>query len=282
MVFVGIAFLVFCAIAFQLLSKAAVVVPEENVYLVERFGEFHELLRPGLHLMIPYVYRVAYKHSLKELPVDISEQICITRDNVQVDVDAILYIQIVDPQKASYGVEGYEFAMVQIVHTLIRSEIGKMDLDGTFIERSAINMRVVNELDKASKPWGVRVVRYEIQSVTPPVVILQAMENQMRAEREKRAVVLTSEGHRDAKINEAKGQAAAIGAISTATADGLRDVALSLSESGGEAAMQLRIAEQYVEQFGALAKASTTLVVPANLTDIASMVTLATGIARSR
>jgi regulator of protease activity HflC (stomatin/prohibitin superfamily) len=221
---------------------------------------------------------------------------------VQVGVDGVLYLQVLDPERASYGITDYIFAISQLAQTTLRSEIGKIDLDRTFEERGSINSNVVSELDKASDPWGVKVLRYEIKNINPPRDVLSAMEKQMRAEREKRAVVLTSEGERDAKINEAEGQkqrvikeseavkqqqineaegqAAAILAVATATAEGLRQVALALKEEGGEAAMKLRIAEDYVEQFGKLAKAANTLVVPANLGDISSMIALATSIVK--
>jgi len=251
---------------------------------------------------VPFVERIAYRHGLKEQALDIPEQTCITKDNVQVGVDGVLYLRVLDPQRASYGITDYSFAIMQLAQTTLRSEIGKIDLDRTFEERGAINANVVVELDKASDPWGVKVLRYEIKNINPPRDVLSAMEKQMRAEREKRAVVLTSEGERDAKINEAEGdkqrvikaseasqrqqineaqgQAEAILAVATATAEGLRRVAIALREPGGQEAMQLRVAEAYVEQFGNLAKAGNTLVVPANLTDLASMISLATTVMR--
>jgi regulator of protease activity HflC (stomatin/prohibitin superfamily) len=282
------------------LAKTAVVVPQQNAFVVESLGKYSRTLRAGFHILIPFIERAAYKHSLKELAIDIDEQICITRDNVQVGVDGVLYLQVLDPGRASYGITNYVFAISQLAQTTLRSEIGKIDLDKTFEERGAINSNVVSELDKASDPWGVKVLRYEIKNINPPTDVLSAMEKQMRAEREKRAVILTSEGERDAKINEAEGdkqrvikqseavkeqqineadgQAAAILAVATATAEGLRQVALAVKEDGGDAAMKLRIAEEYVEQFGKLAQGSNTLVVPANLSDISSMITLATSI----
>ncbi len=287
-------------IAIIIIAKTAVVVPQQSAYVVESLGKYSRTLRAGFHILIPFFERAAYKHSLKELAFDIPEQICITRDNVQVGVDGVLYLQILDPERASYGITDYAFAISQRAQTTLRSEIGKIDLDRTFEERSSINSNVVAELDKASDPWGVKVLRYEIKNINPPADVLGAMEKQMRAEREKRAVILTSEGERDAKINEAEGEkqqvikqseavkqqqineaegeAAAILAISNATAEGLSRVAKSLNEEGGESAMQLRVAEDYLEQFGNIAKQANTLVVPANLADISSMISLATNI----
>ena len=248
--------------------------------------------------------RVAYKHTLKEQAADIDEQICITRDNVQVGVDGVLYMQVLDPKLASYGIGNYEFAISQLAQTTLRSEIGKIDLDKTFEERGAINANVVEELDKASAPWGVKVLRYEIKNINPPRDVLGAMEKQMRAEREKRAIVLTSEGERDAKINqaegekqrvikeseakktqqinEAQGEAEAILAVATATAEGLRKVAAAVIDQGGAEAMQLRVAEQYIQEFGRLAKAGNTFVVPASLADLTSIMALATNIAKHK
>ncbi len=284
-----------------ILAKTAVIVPEQRAYVVENLGKYSRTLRAGFHILIPFLERSAYKHSLKEHALDIEEQICITRDNVQVAIDGVLYLQVIDPERASYGIGDYGFAITQLSQTTLRSEIGKIDLDRTFLERAAINANVVTEVDKASDPWGVKILRYEIKNIRPPEDVLAAMEKQMRAEREKRAVVLTSEGVRDAQINEAEGdkqrtikqseaakqqqineaegQAAAILSVATATAEGLRQVAAALSVQGGDAAMQLRVAEQYVEQFGEIAKVGNTLVIPANLSDIASMVTLATRVA---
>ena len=285
------------------LYKTAVVVPQQRAYVVERLGKYSRTLRAGFHILVPFIERSAYKHSLKEHAFEIEEQVCITLDNVQVGVDGVLYLQVLDPERSSYGIGDYRFAITQLAQTTLRSEIGKIDLDRTFLERSAINANVVQELDKASEPWGVKVLRYEIKNIRPPADVLAAMEKQMRAEREKRAVVLNSEGVRDAaineaegekqtvikasegsqqqQVNEAKGQAAAILAIASATAEGLRQVASALSEEGGDAAMKLRIAEQYVDQFGAIAKEGNTLVVPADLSNVASMVALASRIGQA-
>ncbi len=279
------------------ISKTARVVPQQSAYVVERLGRYSRTLGAGFHILWPFLDSVQYKHSLKETAIDIPEQICITRDNVQVGVDGILYSKVLDPQRASYGISDYRFAITQLAQTALRSEIGKIELDRTFEERTNINSQVVNELDKATEPWGVKVLRYEIKNITPPKDVLAAMEKQMRAEREKRAVILTSEGERDAainqaegekqqvikaseakkqqQINEAEGAAAAIMAIASATAEGLRKVAESTQIPGGYEAVQLRVAEQYITKFGELAKASNTLVLPANVSDVGSMLTLA-------
>ncbi|MDE0952504.1 MAG: paraslipin [Halioglobus sp.] len=283
-----------------LLAKTAIIVPQQSAFVIESLGKYSRTLRAGFHILIPFVEKSAYRHSLKELAIDVAEQICITKDNVQVGVDGVLYMQVLDPERASYGITDYAFAISQLAQTTLRSEIGKIDLDRSFEERGSINANVVAELDKASNPWGVKVLRYEIRNINPPSDVLNAMEKQMRAEREKRAVVLTSEGERDAminsaegekqrvikeseadkqkQINEAEGQANAILAVATATAEGLRQVAIAVKEDGGDAAMKLRIAEDYVQQFGNLAKGSNTLVVPANLSDLSSMIALATNI----
>ena len=280
--------------------KIAVVVPQQSAYVIESLGKYSRTLRAGFHILIPFIESAAYKHSLKELAFDIPEQICITNDNVQVGVDGVLYLQVMDAERASYGITDFAFAISQLAQTTLRSEIGKIALDRTFEERGSINANVVAELDKASDPWGVKVLRYEIKNINPPQDVLSAMEKQMRAEREKRAVILTSEGVRDARINEAEGEkqqvikqseaakqkqineaegeAEAILSVAKATAGGLHLVANALVNEGGEAAMKLRIAEAYVQQFGNLAKEGNTLVVPANLSDLTSMVALASNI----
>jgi len=287
-------------LAIVIIAKTAVIVPQQSAYVVEHLGKYSRTLRAGFHILVPFMERIAYRHTLKEMATDIPEQVCITKDNVQVGVDGVLYMQVLEPQRASYGITDYIFAISQLAQTTLRSEIGKIDLDRTFEERSAINANIVTELDLATNPWGVKVLRYEIKNINPPGDVVEAMEKQMRAEREKRAVILESEGVRDAQINraegekqrvikeseakrqqqinEAEGQAAAILAVASATADGLRQVAAALDAPGGDAAMQLRVAEQYVRQFGELAKQSNSLVIPANLSDIASMLALATRI----
>ncbi len=299
---------VFIAIAVVLvvvivIAKTAVVVPQQSAYVVESLGKFSRTLAAGFHILVPFIEKVAYRHSLKEQAVDIPEQVCITKDNVQVGIDGVLYLQVLDAQRASYGIGDYMFAIGQLAQTTLRSEIGKIELDRTFEERALINANVVSELDKASDPWGVKVLRYEIRNINPPQDVLGAMEKQMRAEREKRAVILNSEGERDAKINqaegekqrvikeseaarqqqinEAEGEAAAILAVAKATAEGLARVAQALRHEGGMEAMKLRVAEQYVAQFGELAKAGNTLVVPADLSNVASMIALATRIAKT-
>jgi regulator of protease activity HflC (stomatin/prohibitin superfamily) len=287
------------------LARTAVIVPQQSAYVIETLGKYSKTLRAGFHILVPFVERVAYRHSLKEQALDIPEQVCITKDNVQVAVDGVLYTQVLEPDRASYGIADFGFAIQQLVQTTLRSEIGKIDLDRTFEARGTINANVVSELDHASGGWGVKVLRYEIKNINPPKDVLHAMEKQMRAEREKRAVVLTSEGDRDAKINqaegenqrvikeseankqqqinEAEGQAAAILAVATATAEGLRQVGEALAGRGGMEAMQLRVAEEYVKQFGKLAdEASSTLIVPANLSDISSMIAMATSVMKQQ
>lgn len=302
MEFFTIAVIGFVVLAIVTIAKTATIVPQQQAYVIENLGKYSRTLRAGFHILVPFIERIAYKHSLKEVAVDIPEQLCITKDNVQVGVDGILYLQILDAQRASYGIQDYVFAISQLAQTTLRSEIGKIDLDRTFEERSVINSNVVREVDLASDPWGVKVLRYEIRNINPPVDVIAAMEKQMRAEREKRAVILESEGVRDAEINraegqkqkiikesearrlqqinEAEGEAAAIEAVAIATAEGLSKVATALNLPGGLDAMQLRVAEQYVTQFGHLAKEANTLVIPANLSDVASMLALATNIVK--
>ena len=292
-----IVLLLLAIVVLIVIAKTAVVVPQQNAYVVERLGRFSGTLGAGFHVLLPFVDVIRYRLSLKEAAYDIPAQVCITRDNVQVGVDGVLYLKVLNAERASYGISDYLFAISQLAQTTLRSEIGKIDLDRTFEERTNINMSVVAELDKASEPWGVKVLRYEIKNITPPHDILAAMEKQMRAEREKRAVILTSEGSRDAvinsaegakqetikasearrqqQINEAEGQAAAILAVATATAEGLRRVADAMRTEGGLEAVQLRVAEQYIAQFGQLARTNNTLILPANAADVGSMIALA-------
>jgi regulator of protease activity HflC (stomatin/prohibitin superfamily) len=290
--------LIFAAFILFVVAKTAIVVPQQSAFVVERLGKYSATLSAGFHFLVPFVDVIRYKHSLKERAIDIAEQVCITRDNVTVGIDGVIYLKVLNAERASYGIDDYVFAITQLAQTTLRSEIGKIDLDKTFEERTNINTQVVTELDKASDPWGIKVLRYEIKNITPPQDVLAAMEKQMRAEREKRAVILTSEGERDAainsaegrkqqvikasearkqqQINEAEGEAQAILAVATATAEGLRQVAQTVGSPGGHEAMQLRVAEQYLTEFGHLAKAGTSMVLPANLADVASMVAMAT------
>jgi regulator of protease activity HflC (stomatin/prohibitin superfamily) len=292
-----VVFAILALLVIIVIAKTAIVVPQQSAYVVERLGRFHATLGAGFHVLLPFVDVIRYRHSLKETAIDIPAQVCITRDNVQVGVDGILYLKVLNPERASYGISDFIFAISQLAQTTLRSEVGKIDLDRTFEERTNINLQVVTELDKASEAWGVKVLRYEIKNITPPHDVLAAMEKQMRAEREKRAVILTSEGQRDAavnnaegekqqvikasearkqqQINEAEGQAAAILSVSSATAEGIRRVAEAIKQPGGHEAVQLRVAEQYVEQFGNLAKASNTLILPADASDVGSMIALA-------
>jgi regulator of protease activity HflC (stomatin/prohibitin superfamily) len=284
-------------LALVLIAKTAIVVPQQSAYVVERLGRYSATLGAGFHILMPFVDVIRYRHSLKEMAVDIPAQVCITRDNVQVGVDGVLYLKVLNAERVSYGISDYMFAISQLAQTTLRSEVGKIDLDKTFEERTNINIAVVSELDKATEAWGVKVLRYEIKNITPPQDVLAAMEKQMRAEREKRAVILTSEGTRDAavntaegvkqevikqsearkqqQINEAEGQAEAILAVASATTEGIRRVAESITLPGGYEAVQLRVAEQYITQFGELAKESNTLVLPANVADVGSMIALA-------
>jgi regulator of protease activity HflC (stomatin/prohibitin superfamily) len=294
---------VLAVFAIFVVVKTAVVVPQQNAFVVERLGKFHGVLDAGFHVLFPFIDVIRYRHTLKEQALDIPEQICITKDNVQVAVDGILYLKVLDPQRASYGISDYYYAISQLAQTALRSEIGKIDLDRTFEERTHINGMVITELDKATGPWGIKVLRYEIKNITPPQDVLAAMEKQMRAEREKRAVILSSEGERDAaintaegkkqqvikeseaarqkQINEAEGEAQAILAVASATAEGLRQVADAISHPGGPEAVQLRVAEQYVAEFGRLAKTNNTVILPANLSDVGSMIALATSVLRA-
>ena len=274
--------------------QVARVVPQKENFVVERLGRYTKTLGAGFHLLVPFVDRVSYKHSLKEQAIDVPSQSCITRDNIAVEIDGILYVQVVDAQLASYGIENYFYATTQLAQTTLRSEIGKIELDRTFEERDLINAQVVAAVDAASDPWGVKVLRYEIKDINPPPSVRDALEKQMRAERERRAVVAESEGNRQAKINvsegemqeminiseaeklkqinEAEGKAKEIELLADATAAGIRTIASAISEEGGMAAVNLRVAEQYVTQFGKLAKESNTLILPTNAGDIAGFV----------
>src|SRR5881394_316450 len=292
--------LVVVVLAFFVISRIARVVPQQQAWVVERLGKFSGTLNAGFHILWPFMDNVRYKHSLKEVALEVPEQVCITKDNVQVAVDGVLYFKVLDPERASYGISDYNYAISQLAQTNLRSEIGKIELDKTFEERTNINSAVVSEVDKASEAWGVKVLRYEIKNINPPKDVLAAMEKQMRAEREKRATVLQSEGQRDASINqaegdkqqvikaseakkqqninEAEGQAAAILSVAKATAEGIVQVAQAISATGGREAMQLRLAEEYMKQFGLLAKSGNSMIVPANVSDVSSMIAMATSI----
>ena len=279
------------------------MVPQQTAWVVERLGKFHAVLNPGLNFIIPFVDRVAYKHSLKEVPLDTPSQVCITKDNTQLTVDGVLYFQVTDPQRASYGTSNYIIAITQLAQTTLRSVVGRMELDKTFEERDVINRDVVSAIDEAALNWGVKVLRYEIKDLTPPAVILQAMQRQITAEREKRAVVAASEGRKieqinlatgareaaiaksegekQAQINQAEGQAAATLAVATATAEALRRVADAVSSPGGMSAVNFDIAQKYVDAFAKMAKEGNTLVVPANLSDLATLITSAMSMVKS-
>ncbi len=280
-----------------LFAKTITIVPQKSAYILERFGKYRTTLEAGFHILMPFIDKVAYKHSLKEQAVDVPSQVCITRDNISVEVDGILYMQVVDPKKASYGINNYAFAATQLAQTTMRSVIGKLELDRTFEERETMNGAIVAAVDKASDPWGVKVTRYEVRNIVPPQSIKDAMEKHMRAEREKRALIAESEGDRQAKINrsegdrqelikrsegekqkrinEAEGRAREIEAIAIATAKGIREIATAINQEGGMNAVNLRIAEQYLGEFGKLAKENNTMIIPSDLSDIAGMVATA-------
>lgn len=279
---------------FIILVKCAKIVPQKEAWIVERLGKYHSTLSAGLHLLIPFIDRIAYRQALKEEAIDVPPQQCVTRDNITVEVDGLLYLQVVDPVKASYGINNYLFACSQLAQTTLRSEIGKLDLDRTFEERSAINAAICAEVDKASDPWGVKVTRYEIKTIKPPISVLDAMEKQMRAEREKRAQIAESEGERQAKINradgekceaialsegekqrrinEALGKAEEIRLVAEATANGIATIAASLRNEGGSDAVNLQLAEKYITEFGKLAKEGNTLIIPSDLSNVAGFI----------
>ncbi|MCC6502024.1 MAG: paraslipin [Deltaproteobacteria bacterium] len=285
-----------------IIFKGVRIVPQQSAYVIERLGKYYATLHAGISYIIPFVDRVAYQHSLKEQAIDIPEQVCITKDNVQVGVDGVVFIQVIDAKMASYGIHNYFFAITQLAQTTMRSEMGKIDLDKTFEERTTINASIVGSIDEAAKLWGVKVLRYEIKNIVPPKSVLVAMEKQMQAEREKRAIVLESEGARLSainvaegqkkkveleseaykikQINEAEGQARAITEIATATAEGLKKVAEAITANGGMEAVQLRVAEKTVEQFGHLAKATNTLILPANFGDMSSIIATAMSVVK--
>lgn len=287
------------------LFMTAVIVPQRSAYIVERLGKYNATLEAGFHILMPFIDRVAYKRTLKETPIDVPPQQCITKDNITVEVDGILYLQVMDPVKASYGIDNYLWASTQLAQTTMRSEIGKLDLDSIFEVRDSINAAICGAVDVASDPWGIKVTRYEIKSITPPQSIRDAMEKQMRAEREKRATIAESEGERQARINraegekqeaiaksegekmrrinEAQGRAQEIQLVAEATAQGLTAIAQSISTNeAGTDAVNLRLAEQYIAEFGKIAKEANTMVLPSNLTDIASVLKVATSVVQKK
>ena len=297
-ILLGVIFLILVAF-----SKTIKIVPQKQAFIVERLGKYRVTLEAGFHVLIPFIDIVAYKHTLKEQALDVAPQTCITQDNISVEVDGILYIQVIDPRKASYGINNYQYAATQLAQTTMRSVIGKLQLDRTFEERETVNVQIVAAVDKASDPWGVKVTRYEVKNIEPPLSIKDAMEKQMRAEREKRAMIAESEGEKQAKINraegdrqeliarsegekqkrinEAEGRAAEIEKVATATATGIREIASAIQEKGGLNAVNLRIAEQYLTEFGKLAKENNTLIIPSNLSDIAGMIAAASTVLKS-
>jgi regulator of protease activity HflC (stomatin/prohibitin superfamily) len=284
--------------------KTIRIVPQKTAYIIERLGKYYTTLDAGFHLLVPFIDKVSYRHTLKEQAVDVPPQACITKDNIAVEVDGILYMQVVDPKKGSYGIDNYRFAATQLAQTTMRSVMGKLSLDKTFEERENINSVIVDAVDKASDPWGVKVTRYEVKNILPPQSIKDAMEKQMRAEREKRALIAESEGDRQAKINraegekremiarsegekqkrinEAEGRAIEIQRVAEATAKGIREIASAINEKGGVNAVNLRIAEQYLDEFGKLAKTNNSIIIPSNLSDIAGMIKAAASVIKDR
>jgi regulator of protease activity HflC (stomatin/prohibitin superfamily) len=296
--------LVLLVFAIVVFFKTIRIVPQRQAFIVERLGKYSETLVAGFHVLFPFLDKVSYRHTLKEQAVDVPPQACITKDNIAVEVDGILYMQVVDAKKASYGIDNYKFAATQLAQTTMRSVMGKLDLDKTFEEREVINSVIVAAVDKASDPWGVKVTRYEVKNILPPQSIKDAMEKQMRAEREKRATIAESEGDRQAKINraegakqemiawsegekqkrinEADGRAIEIERVAGATAEGVRMIASAISEKGGINAVNLRVAEQYLTEFGKLAKTNNSIIIPSNLSDIAGMIAVATSVIKEQ
>jgi regulator of protease activity HflC (stomatin/prohibitin superfamily) len=286
--------IVFFIIAIIFIARTIKVVPQQSAWVVERLGKYHATLVPGLNFLVPFVDRLAYRHSLKEIPLDVPSQVCITKDNTQLTVDGILYFQVTDPMRASYGASNYIIAITQLAQTTLRSVIGKMELDKTFEERNAINAAVVHALDEAALNWGVKVLRYEIKDLTPPAAILHAMQAQITAEREKRALIAASEGRRQeqiniatgereafiarsegekqAEINNAMGEAAAITAVAEATAGAIRQIAAAIREPGGEQAVQLKVAERAVDAYSQLAQKNNTMIVPGNMSEVSALI----------
>ena len=296
--FAILAFIVLVAVL-----KTAVIVPQKTAYIVERLGKYRCTLDAGFHILVPFLDRIAYRHTLKEQAIDVPPQECITKDNIAVSVDGILYMQVMDPAKASYGIGNYLFATTQLAQTTMRSEMGKLDLDRSFEERTSINAAIVAAVDKASDPWGIKVTRYEIKNITPPRTIRDAMEKQMRAEREKRAMIAESEGERQAKINraegekqqainlsegerqrkinEAEGRAKEITLVAEAQAEGIRKVAAALNEPGGLNSVNMQLAQQYLQQFGNLAKTNNTMIIPSDLANVAGVIKACSAIVKN-
>ena len=296
-------FAIVAVVVLVAILKTAVVVPQKTAYIVERLGKYRTTLEAGFHILLPFFDRIAYRHTLKEMAIDVPPQECITKDNIAVSVDGILYLQVMDPVKASYGIGNYLFATTQLAQTTMRSEMGKLDLDRSFEERTAINGAIVSAVDKASDPWGIKVTRYEIKNITPPQSIRDAMEKQMRAEREKRAMIAESEGERQSKINraegerqqaialsegerekrinEAEGRAKEIMLVADAQAEGIRKVAAALNEPGGLNSVNMQLAQQYLTQFGHLAKQNNTMIIPSDLANVAGVLKACTGIIKS-
>ena len=292
--------LIFVFFVIVTLFKCLRIVPQKSAFIVERLGKYHSTLEAGFHLLMPIIDRVSYKQTLKEQAIDVPPQMCITRDNISVEVDGILYLMVMDPAKASYGIANYLFASTQLAQTTMRSEMGKLELDRSFEERMHINSAIVEAVDKASDPWGVKVTRYEIKNITPPQTIRDAMEKQMRAEREKRALIAESEGDRQARINraegekqeaiarsegekmkrinEAEGRSAEIKLVATATAAGIREIAQATQAEGGLNAVNLRLAEQYIGEFGKLARTGNTMIIPTDLANVAGLIKTASSV----
>ena len=296
--------LIFAVVAALFIIRTIKIVPQQHAWVVERLGKYDRTLTPGLKFVVPFIERVAYKHSLKEVPLDVPSQVCITRDNTQLQVDGIIYFQVTDPMRASYGSSNYIFAITQLAQTLLRSVIGKMELDKTFEERDHINLSVVTALDEAAGNWGVKVLRYEIKDLTPPAAILHSMQAQITAEREKRALIAASEGRkqeqiniatgereafiarsegqRQAEINKAQGEAAAITAVADATADAIRKIAEAIRSPGGEQAVQLKVAEKAVEAYAQLAQKNNTMIVPGNMSEVSALIGTAMALMKSQ
>jgi regulator of protease activity HflC (stomatin/prohibitin superfamily) len=299
-----IVMLVVLAVVITFIVKSVTIVPQQHAWVIERLGKYHAALGPGLKIIIPFVDRIAYKHSLKEIPLDTPSQVCITKDNTQLAVDGVLYFQVTDPQRASYGSSNYIVAITQLAQTTLRSVVGKLELDKTFEEREFINHSVVSSIDEAAMNWGVKVLRYEIKDLTPPAEILRAMQQQITAEREKRALIASSEGRKQeqiniatgereaaiarsegekqAQVNVAQGEAGALLAVAEATAEAIRKVAASIQAPGGMEAVNLKVAEKYVDAFAGIAKTGNSLIVPANFADVGSLVAAAMTVVKSQ